>query len=283
MIPSSSKRNINEIINLKKQNQLILNSSNISNKFSDIINKNSFVQYKLKSRNIEYKIYKSSSVDNCESSLNNNKSINLNNYSNFKKLRLNLEIKKVNPLIKNNIQNLRVIKKSISRNFKTKSNYIEENSISKKNKKFNSSFIENESFLRKCLGLNKKELYFRHSQEKNKNIHLINVSNHNLKRNENKMKFYLNKYNRNNSNYFYNFINSKKKFYKYKVCKNLSVKRNNSDIIYNKDYMNETIIENGIDCPEESHFLIVNIIQKTKNKNIEIEKKNINLKKREII
>ena len=47
--------------------------------------------------------------------------------------------------------------------------------------------------------------------------------------------------------------------------------------------MNETIIENGIDCPEESHFLIVNIIQKTKNKNIEIEKKNINLKKREII
>lgn len=273
MIPSSSKRNINEIINLKKQNQLILNSSNISNKFSDIINKNSFVQYKLKSRNIEYKIYKSSSVDNCESSLNNNKSINLNNYSNFKKLRLNLEIKKVNPLIKNNVQNLRVIKKIISRNFKTKSNYIEENSISKKTKKFNSSFIENESFLRKCLGLNKKELYLRNSQEKNKNIHLINVSNPNLKKNENKMKFYLNKYNRNNSNYFYNFINSKKKFYKYKVCKNLSVKRNNSDIIYNKDYMNETIIENGIDCPEESHFLIVNIIQKTKNKNIEIEKK----------
>ena len=262
MIPSSSKRNINEIINLKKQNQLILNSSNISNKFSDIINKNSFVQYKLKSRNIEYKIYKSSSVDNCESSLNNNKSINLNNYSNFKKLRLNLEIKKVNPLIKNNVQNLRVIKKIISRNFKTKSNYIEENSISKKTKKFNSSFIENESFLRKCLGLNKKELYLRNSQEKNKNIHLINVSNPNLKKNENKMKFYLNKYNRNNSNYFYNFINS---------------------IIYNKDYMNETIIENGIDCPEESHFLIVNIIQKTKNKNIEIEKKNINLKKREII
>ena len=46
-------------------------------------------EYKLKSRNIEYKIYKSSSVDNCESSINNNKSINLNNYSNFKKLRPN--------------------------------------------------------------------------------------------------------------------------------------------------------------------------------------------------
>ena len=75
---------------------------------NDIINNSTFIQYKLKSRNIKNKIKKNESSDNCSNILKHNISINLNNFGNLTQIKFNLKKnkneKKINNiLIKNNI------------------------------------------------------------------------------------------------------------------------------------------------------------------------------------
>ena len=149
-----SKINTSENLNTFHKNKLLLTSSCPQNKFSEIINKSSFIQYKLKSRNIKNKINKCSSADYC-SNLKQNLSFNIKNYGNLTNIQNYLnENHNFNPLLirKKNL-NVQIFRKIISRDSKNKNNNIDDESIiSKKtiNKRINSSCIENESFLRKC-------------------------------------------------------------------------------------------------------------------------------------
>ena len=266
-----SKINTSENLNTFHKNKLFLNSSCPQNKFSEIINKSSFIQYKLKSRNIKNKINKCSSADYC-SNIKQNLSFNIKNYGNLTNIQNYLnENQNLNPFLmrKKNL-NVHIFRKIISRDAKNKynNNIDEESIISKKtiNKRINSSCIENESFLRKCLGINKKELNSRQLKDKNNREHLINLNKSNSNKNNNKLNFFLNKQKMNNNkNYFYS------KYFKYKLNKN-TIQRTKSNIINSNTFIHDSIVYNNIECPEESHFLIVDIIQKTNNKNIENEK-----------
>ncbi len=265
-----SKINTSENLNTFHKNKLLLTSSCPQNKFSEIINKSSFIQYKLKSRNIKNKINKCSSADYC-SNLKQNLSFNIKNYGNLTNIQNYLnENHNFNPLLirKKNL-NVQIFRKIISRDSKYKNNNIDDESIiSKKtiNKRINSSCIENESFLRKCLGINKKELNSRQLKDKNSREHFINLNKSNSNKNNNKLNIFLNKQKMNNfGNYFY------KKSFKYKLNKN-TIQRTNSNIINSNTFIHDSSVYNNIECPEESHFLIVDIIHKTNNKNIENEK-----------
>ena len=264
-----SKINTSENLNTFHKNKLLLNSSCPQNKFSEIINKSSFIQYKLKSRNIKNKINKSSSADYSNSK--QNLSFNIKNYGNLTNIQNYLnENQNLNPfLIKKKNINVQIFRKIISRDVKNKNSNIDDESIiSKKtiNKKINSSCIENESFLRRCLGINKKELNLRQLKDKNSREYFINLNKSNSNKNNNKLNIFLNKQKMNNfGNYFY------KKSIKYKLNKN-KIQRTNSNIINSNTFIHDSIVYNSIECPEESHFLIVDIIHKTNNKNIENEK-----------
>ncbi len=264
-----SKINTSENLNSFHKNKLLLTSSCPHNKFSEIINKSSFIQYKLKSRNIKNKINKSSSADYSNSK--QNLSFNIKNYGNLTNIQNYLnENQNLNPfLIKKKNINVQIFRKIISRDLKNKNSNIDDESIiSKKtiNKKINSSCIENESFLRRCLGINKKELNLRQLKDKNSREYFINLNKSNSNKNNNKLNIFLNKQKMNNfGNYFY------KKSIKYKLNKN-KIQRTNSNIINSNTFIHDSIVYNSIECPEESHFLIVDIIHKTNNKNIENEK-----------